>query len=111
MAVSEDPSTPVTSDGPVAPAADHGNGSASLPDPARLTDAIVGRVTEQARQTASAAKARRVTNADEPGVLDLTPLRQLLTELFEELGKLRVRTRIGRSLRQAADIIDPPADD
>jgi hypothetical protein len=114
--VSEDPSTPVTPDGPVtpgrpvSPAADLGNGSTGLPDATRLADAIVGRVTEQARQTASAAKARRVTNADEPGVLDLTPLRQLLTELFEELGKLRVRTRIGRSLRQAADIIDPPLD-
>jgi hypothetical protein len=117
MAVSEDPSTPVTPDepvtpdGPVSPAADLGNGSASLPDATRLTNAVVGRVTEQARQTASAAKARRVTNDDgEPGVLDLTPLRQLLSELVEELGKLRLRTRIGRSLRQAADIIDPPAD-
>src|SRR6516225_6910224 len=101
MAVSEDPVTPVTPDGPVSPPAGLGNGSTSLPDATRMADTIVGRVTEQARQTASAAKARRVTNGDgEPGVLDLTPLRQLLAELIDELGKLRLRTRIGRTLRQ-----------
>jgi hypothetical protein len=89
---------------------DPGQNGAGLPDGARLAQSVVGRFTEQARQTAGAARARRVTNdADDPGVLDLTPLRELLTELTEELGKLRLRTRIGRTLRQAADIIDPPA--
>jgi hypothetical protein len=74
-----------------------------------MAQSVVGRVTEQARQTASAARARRVTNdADDPGVLDLTPLRELLGELVEELGKLGLRPRIGRTLRQAADLIDPP---
>lgn len=106
--MAEDPSPLVSPDGPAAPVADPGNGGAGLPDAARLTGSVVGRVTEQARQTASAAKARRVVNGDgEPGVLDLTPLRELLAELVEELGKLRVRTRIGRALRQAANIIDP----
>jgi len=112
MAVSEDPVMPLTPDGPVRPPAGLGNGSTSLPDATRMADTIVGRVTEQARQTASAAKARRVTNGDgEPGVLDLTPLRQLLAELIDELGKLRLRTRIGRTLRQAADVIDPQTPD
>jgi hypothetical protein len=73
----------------------------------RLTDTIKGRLTDQARRTASAAKARRVTGSDsEPGVLDLTPLRELLSELAEELGKLQLRDRVARALRQAADIID-----
>jgi hypothetical protein len=31
---------------------------------------------------------------DEPGVLDLTPLRELLSELVEELRELRPRVRI-----------------
>jgi hypothetical protein len=107
--VSEDPLPPASPDGPTGPATDPGQNGAALPDGARLAQSVVGRFTEQARQTAGAARARRVTNdADEPGVLDLTPLRELLTELTEELGKLRLRTRIGRSLRQAADIIDPP---
>ena len=44
---------------------------------------------------------------DEPGVLDLTPLRELAAELVEELQKIRLRDRIARALRQAADIIDP----
>jgi len=63
-----------------------------------------------ARLTASAAKARRVVNSDgEPGVLDLTPLRELLAEVAAELGKVGLREQIARALRQAADIIDPPA--
>jgi hypothetical protein len=46
-------------------------------------------------------------NADgEPGVLDLTPLRELLSELVEELQKVRLRERLASALRQAADIID-----
>ena len=74
----------------------------------RLTDIIVGRVTDQARRTANAARARRVANVGgEPGVLDLTPLRELIPELTEELRKVRPRERIARALRQAADIIDP----
>jgi hypothetical protein len=36
----------------------------------------------------------------------MTPLRELLSELVEELGKLRLRERVARALRQAADIID-----
>ena len=108
--MSEDPLPPTSPDGPTGPASDPGQNGAALPDGARLAQSVVGRFTEQARQTAGAARARRVTNdADDPGVLDLTPLRELLTELTEELGKLRLRTRIGRTLRQAADIIDPPA--
>ena len=74
----------------------------------RLTDIVVGRVTDQARRTAKAARARRVANVGgEPGVLDLTPLRELIPELTEELRKVRPRERIARALRQAADIIDP----
>lgn len=108
--MSEDPLPPASPDGPAGPATSPGQNGAALPDGARLAQSVVGRFTEQARQTAGAARARRVTNdVDEPGVLDLTPLRELLTELTEELGKLRLRTRIGRTLRQAADIIDPPS--
>ena len=108
--MSEDPLPPTSPDGPTGPAMDPGQNGTGLPDGARLAQSVVGRFTEQARQTAGAARARRVTNdADDPGVLDLTPLRELLTELTEELGKLRLRTRVGRTLRQAADIIDPPA--
>ena len=91
------------------------DGTPDVPAPsdgARITGAIVSHISDQARRTTEAAKARRVTNADgEPGVLDLTPLRQLLAELIDELGKLRLRTRIGRTLRQAADVIDPQTPD
>jgi hypothetical protein len=38
----------------------------------------------------------------------MTPLRELVSELTEELQKVRTRERIARALRQAADIIDPP---
>jgi len=81
-------------------------------DVGRLTGTAVGRLYDQARRTASAAKAGRVTNSDgEPGVLDLTPLRELLAELVDELGKLRLRDRVAHALRQAADVIDsqPPS--
>ena len=40
-------------------------------------------------------------------MLDLTPLRELFPELVEELRKVRLRERIARAVRQAADIIDP----
>jgi hypothetical protein len=98
-------------DGPPAPDIDLHRNDAAPASGARLTDSIVGHLSDQARRTATAAKARRVANEDgEPGVLDLTPLRELLAELMAELGKLRLRDRIVRALRQAADIIEaqPP---
>ena len=106
IAVSEDPPPRDTPDTPAAP--DPGRGSdASVPDGARITGAIAGHLTDQARRTASAARARRVVTEDgEPGVLDLTPMRELLAELMDELSKLRLRDRIAQALRQAADIID-----
>ena len=82
-----------------------------MADGTRLAGTIAGHLTNQARQTASAARAGRVANnGDDPGVLDLTPMRDLLAELMDELGKLRLRDRVARALRQAADIIDsqPP---
>ena len=95
--------SPETSNGP----ADDLNRDIQLADGTRLTETIKGRLTDQARRTASAAKARRVKNTNtEPGVLDLTPMRELLGELVEELEKLRLRDRVAHALRQAADIID-----
>ena len=71
----------------------------SLAKETRLTD----------RVTAQGAKARRVKSTDgQPGVADLTPLRELLAELVEEARKVKARERIAQALRQAADIIDPP---
>ena len=105
--MSEQPPPRATPAEPTGPDADLSHDDVSLADGTRLTDTIVGHLTDQARRTASAAKAGRVTNtADEPGVLDLTPLRELLSELVEELGKLRLRDRMASALRQAADIID-----
>jgi hypothetical protein len=73
----------------------------------RLAGTAVGRLADQARQTTDAAKARRVLNSDgEPGVLDLTPLRELLAEFMGELSQLRLRDRVAATLRQAADIIE-----
>ncbi len=81
----------------------------TLAEGTRLSDLIAGRLADQARRTAQAARARRVANTGgEPGVLDLTPLRELASELTEELQRVRPRERIARALRQAADIIDPP---
>jgi hypothetical protein len=113
IAVSENPPSGATPDNPDGPGGDLGPGDASPSDGAGLTtSAIAGRIADQARRTASAAKARRVVTDDgEPGVLDLTPMRELLTELMDELGKLRLRDRIARALRQAADIIDPQTPD
>jgi hypothetical protein len=111
IAVSEDPPPQDTPDTPATPAVGRARDD-SLPDGARITGAIAGRLSDQARQAASAAKARRVVNEDgEPGVLDLTPMRELLAELMEELSKLRLRDRVAQALRQAADIIDsqPPS--
>ena len=107
IAVSEDSLPRDTPDTPATADVDRGR-DASLPDGARITGAIAGHLSDQARRTASAAKARRVVNDDgEPGVLDLTPMRELLAELLEELSKLRLRDRVAQALRQAADIIDP----
>ena len=112
IAVSEPPPPDVT------PGTDTGTGAGLNPadpmlaDRGRMTDMIVGHLTDQARRTANAAKARRVVDTDgEPGVLDLTPLRELLTELVDELSKLRLRERVARALRQAADIIESQTPD
>jgi hypothetical protein len=79
-----------------------------LADGTRLTGTVVGHLANQARSTANAARAGRVVNAGgEPGVLDLTPMRELLSELAGELQKVRLRDRVASALRQAADIIDP----
>jgi len=96
--VSEDLPPRVTPDGAAGP-------SATGSDGVGLVGAIAGRLTDQARLTAGAAKAGRVVNTGgEPGVLDLTPLRELLSELG-------LREQIARALRQAADAIDPPTGD
>jgi hypothetical protein len=89
------------------------SGSAKPSDGARITGTIVSHISDQARRTTEAAKARRVVNTDdgEPGVLDLTPLRELLAELMDELSKLRLRDRVANALRQAADIIESRAPD
>ena len=102
-----DPQPPAAPGPAAGPDADPSRGGTGLADGPRLTGAIAGHLADQARRTAIAARAGRVVNADgEPGVLDLTPMRELLSELVEELGKLRLRDRIARALRQAADIID-----
>ena len=96
-----------TPDAPAGPAADSSHGGAAPSDGARITGTIVSHISDQARRTTEAARARRVTTAGgEPGVLDLTPLRELLAELMEELSKLRLRDRVANALRQAADAID-----
>lgn len=112
--MSEDPQADVTPDTQPGAAADTpvspGTGrDVTLAEGTRLSSLVAGRLADQARRTAQAARARRVANTGgEPGVLDLTPLRELVSELTEELQKVRPRERIARALRQAADIIDPP---
>jgi len=114
IAVSEDPQADVTPDtqpgtGPGTPASPQTGQDVTLAGGTRLSDLVAGRLAGQARQTAQAARARRVsTTSGEPGVLDLTPLRELASELAEELRAVRPRERIARALRQAADMIDPP---
>ena len=94
-------------DTPADPAANSSPGSAAPSDGTRITGTIVSHLSDQALRTTEAAKARRVVNTDdEPGVLDLTPLRELLAELMEELSRLRLRDRVANALRQAADVID-----
>jgi hypothetical protein len=96
--------TPVA---PTGPGVDRNRYDVRLADGTRVTGAIVGHITNQARRTANAARAGRVVNAGgEPGVLDVTPLRELLSELAEELQNVRLRERVASALRQAADIID-----
>ena len=81
----------------------------SLAGATRLSDRVAGHLADQARLTAQGAKARRVTSTEgQPGMADLTPLRDLLSDLVEEARKVRPRERIARALRQAADVIDPP---
>lgn len=102
----EDPAD-AAPDTPAGLDADASGGSAKPSDGARITGTIVSHFSDQARRTTEAAKARRVVNTDgEPGVLDLTPLRELLAELMDELSKLRLRDRVANALRQAADIIE-----
>jgi hypothetical protein len=106
--VPEDQPPSSTPDTPAGAGVNPNHQNLGLADATRLTETIVGRITEQARSTANAAKAGRLTNgADEPGVLDVTPLRELLAELVQELRRLRPRDRIAWALRQAADLIDP----
>jgi hypothetical protein len=103
--VSEDPQPGAARDMPAGP---HLGQDVRLAEGTRLTDIVVGRIADQARRTAKAARSGRVANAGgEPGVLDLTPLRELLPEVVEELRKVRPRERIARALQPAADIIDP----
>ena len=104
--MSEDPQPDASPNPPVSPDVSQ---DVQLASPARLTDRVVSRLSDQARLTAQGAKARRVTSTDgQPGMADLTPLRELLSDLVEEARKVRPRERIARALRQAADIIDPP---
>ena len=94
---------------PGTPASPQSGQEVTLAKGTRLSDLVAGRLTDQARQTTQAARARRVSNTGgEPGVLDVTPLRELASELAGELRTMRARERIARALRQAADIIDPP---
>jgi hypothetical protein len=113
VGVSEDPRPDVSPDLPVSPdvapvGPDVGQdvGSART---ARLGDMVVSRLSDQARLTAQGARARRVTSTDgQPGMADLTPLRELLADLVEEARRVRPRERVARALRQAADVLDPP---
>jgi hypothetical protein len=103
ITVPEDPADAA----PNTPAGLDADASAKPSDGARITGTIVSHISDQARRTTEAAKARRVVNTDgEPGVLDLTPLRELLAELMDELSKLRLRDRVANALRQAADAIE-----
>jgi len=113
--VSEDPQPGAARDTQPGAAADTpaspGTGrDVAVAEGTRLSGLVAGRLADQARRTAQAARARRVASTGgEPGVLDVTPLRELVSELTEELQRVRPRERIARALRQAADIIDPPA--
>ena len=106
VAVSEDP---LPGASPATPASPAGGQDVELAKARRLSDIVAGHITDQARQTGEAAKARRVTSAQgQPGMTDLTPLRELFAELIQEARKVRPRERTAHALRQAADRIDPP---
>ena len=113
VGVSEDPQPEVSPEMPVIPdvapvSPDAGQDLASART-ARLGDMVVSRLSDQARLTAQGAKARRISSAGgQPGMADMTPLRELFSDLVEEARRVRPRERIGRALRQAADVIDPP---
>jgi hypothetical protein len=112
-AVSEDPQPGTSPNTPASQDATPGGADAGQDvTPARatrLSDIVVGHLADQARQTAQGAKARRVASTDgQPGMADLTPLRELLSDLVDEVRKVRLRERIARALRDAADIINPP---
>jgi hypothetical protein len=118
VAVSEEPqpgaspSTPASPDvgQEATPASPYVGQEVTPASAARLSDIVTSHLADQARLTAQGARARRVRPADgQPGVADLTPLRELLAELAEEMQKVRPRERIARALRQAADALDPPA--
>jgi hypothetical protein len=112
IAVSEEPPAAAAPDTPAEPDADLSRGNVRTAGGMRFANTVVSRLADQARQTANAAKARRVVNGGgEPGALDLTPLGELLSELVAELGKLRPRDRIARALRRAADVIDSQTPD
>ena len=105
MAMSEDPQPGAAPDTPAGP----GAGRDVTAEGRRLSGLVAGRLADQARRTTGAARARRMANTGgEPGVLDMTPLRELVSELTEELQKTNPRERIARVLRQVADYIDPP---
>jgi len=107
--VPEDPQPAAGPDAPAGPDAGQAAEVARVGKSAQLSDMVVGRLAEQARRTAQGARARRVASTDgQPGLADLTPLRELFSDLAEEARKVRARERIARALRQAADIIDPP---
>lgn len=107
--MSEEPQPGGSPDTPVSPEAGQ---DVSLVKTTRLSDKVVSHLTDQARLTAQGAKARRVTTANgQPGVADLTPLRELFADVAEEMRKLRARERIALALRRAADVIDPPPGD
>jgi hypothetical protein len=104
--MSEDPQPGARPDAPASP--DVGQ-SAELAKKSQLKGMVAARLADQARLTTQAAKARRLTTTgDQPGMADLTPLRELLADLAAEARRLKTRERIARALRQAADVIDPP---
>ena len=110
--MSEDPQPDASTDVPFSPdepASPDVGQNAELAQKTQVTRIVATRLADQARRTSEGVKARRLTSTDsQPGVTDLTPLRELLAELVEEARKLRTRERIAQALRQAADAIDPP---
>ena len=116
--MSEDPQPGASPETPASPEAPASADTQASPDAGqdvelakatRLSDIVVGHLSDQARLTAQGAKARRVASGDgQPGMADLTPLRELLSDLMEEARKVRLWERVARALRQAADVIDPP---